>query len=85
MELFRSITRAGTSQSEFITAPMHSRVVSMTKLQALFSDEERGHESADLFFNLGNTYTRLSKPGLAIKAYREAFTEHLGPPTLGQS
>ena len=71
------------SQSEFITAADAFQSGQYDKALELYSAiEERGHESADLFFNLGNTYTRLSKPGLAIKAYREAFTEHLGPPTL---
>ena len=62
------------SQSEFITAADAFQSGQYDKALELYSAiEERGHESADLFFNLGNTYTRLSKPGLAIKAYREAL------------
>jgi len=62
------------SQSEFITAADAFQSGQYEKALELYKTiETRGHESADLYFNLGNTYTRLSKPGLAIKAYREAL------------
>ena len=71
------------SQSEFITAADAFQSGQYDKALELYSAiEERGHESADLYFNLGNTYTRLSKPGLAIKAYREALYRAPGLPTL---
>lgn len=62
------------SQSEFITAADAFQSGQYEKALELYKAiATRGHESADLYFNLGNTYTRLSKPGLAIKAYREAL------------
>lgn len=62
------------SQSEFITAADAFQSGQYQKALELYTAiEARGHESADLYFNMGNTYTRLSKPGLAIKAYREAL------------
>lgn len=62
------------SQSEFITAADAFQSGQYQKAMDLYAAiEARGHESADLYFNMGNTYTRLSKPGLAIKAYREAL------------
>ena len=62
------------SQSEFITAADAFQSGQYQKAMDLYAAiEARGHESADLYFNMGNTYTRLTKPGLAIKAYREAL------------
>lgn len=62
------------SHSEFIQASDAFQGGEYEKALELYSSiRNRGHQSPELYFNLGNTYTRLSQIGQAILAYRQAL------------
>ena len=62
------------SRSEFIQASDAFQGGQYQKALELYTSiQNRGHESPELYFNLGNTYTRLSQIGYAIQAYRQAL------------